>query len=129
MKLTLQYEKTIQDVKKEFNQAFPYLTIEFLPKYDKSGEPARLPDHITLGDINGILKEGAVIITPDNTAEEVERIFENKFSLPVQLLYRKANNSWTENFDHHATLSKQSEIARNSAPIVKSSQNGYSLLL
>lgn len=121
MKLVLHYEKTIGEIKREFSHTFPYLRIEFFQKnnegYNWFNQQNKLSDNTSIGDIQGVLKEGVVDITPDKTVKEVEQIFENRFSLPVHLYYRRAKGLWTETTDHHLTLQKQNEIARSLAPL------------
>jgi hypothetical protein len=112
MKVVLQYEKTIEEVKKEFTQAFPNLKLEFLPDKDnnKAVNPNSLPTSAILGEIRGALKEGSIIINVSNTIGEVKKAFQNQFLLPIQLYYQAGINVWLE-ADDHLTLNKQNKIA------------------
>lgn len=108
MKVVLQYEKTIAEVKNEFTQAFPGLKLEFFADAPNQLNKTNLPGNALLGDIQGALKEGSIAFNAGTTVEEVKQAFQNQFRLPVRLYYRAGNETWMEAANHQ-TLSRQNE--------------------
>ena len=91
MKLKLQYEKTISEVKKEFTQVFPHLKVEFCTSENQNLVATHaLPDTTALGDITGVLKEGIVDIASTTPLKEIEEVLQQQYCLPVQICYRPA---------------------------------------
>ena len=91
MKLKLQYEKTISEVKKEFTQVFPQLKVEFCTTEKQNMVATHaIPDTTTLGDITGVLKEGIVDITSTTPLKEIEKVLQQQYCLPVQICYMPA---------------------------------------
>ena len=114
MKLYLSPEVKIKDLKKSFENSFPYLKIEFLKKshLPEEGSPKKdiVTDSSSLIEVADVMREGEIEIRPDQTVAEVEQVFQTKFYLPVQI-FRKSNSVWietttTDNF----TLEKQNKM-------------------
>src|SRR5690349_20799438 len=88
MKLKLQYEKTISEVKKEFTQLFPHLKVEFCTTENQNiVAPHAIPDTTALGDITGVLKEGTVDIASTTPLKEIEKVLQQQYCLPVHICY------------------------------------------
>ena len=91
MKLKLQYEKTISEVKKEFTQLFPHLKVEFCTTENQNiVAPHAIPDTTALGDIIGVLKEGTVDIASTTPLKEIEKLLQQQYYLPVHICYMPA---------------------------------------
>jgi hypothetical protein len=91
MKLKLQYEKTISEVKKEFTQVFPQLKVEFCTTEEQNTVATHaIPDTTALGDITGVLKEGTVELTSNTPLKEIEKVLQQQYCLPVQICYMPA---------------------------------------
>ena len=97
MKIAIEDTRTIGDIQHEFNKHYPYLNIEFLnhihlPKA-KSDVPGKYSSERKLGSCRKNHNEGHVHIEPDVTVAEMEREFNNRFGLDVEL-FRKSGNLW-----------------------------------
>ena len=98
MKLKLQYEKTIGDVKKEFHDSFPKFKLEFVGTAEESDQSIatekKLTDGTCLGSITGVLKEGTIDLEASDKAGEVLHLLNDEYKLPVQLYYKIDSSSW-----------------------------------
>ena len=117
MKLYLSPETRIKEIKKSFQEYFPYLKLEFFREKHKPEEGNSKKDIIvdsaTLIDVTGVMKEGEVNITSDETVEDLEQLFQNKFNLPVQV-FRKTRYSWIETTKtDNLTLGKQNRMGKD----------------
>mgnify|MGYP005660149705 CR=1 FL=1 len=115
MKLTINDNKTIEQIQDEFNQAFQYLKIEFFKKAHEVGEASAKKDLLdseqTLGEIRTVHNDGELTITADMLVSDVETAFEDNFGVHVQV-FRKQNDVWLETTNTDGwTLSKQMETA------------------
>ena len=92
MKLILNYEKTIREVKKELSQAFPLMTIEFVAAEASASltKASLFPDTTELGDIRGVMKEGEIDLLSSTPAEVIEEVFRHQYFLPVHVYNRPA---------------------------------------
>src|SRR5687767_10421608 len=99
MELVLSFQETVKDVKKQFNNAFPYLKLEFFTEPHVIGQGSHLlkmvPQSTLLCEISGILCDGEITIDPESTVKELEQTFQQKFGLPVQV-FRKQKDIWLE---------------------------------
>jgi hypothetical protein len=124
MELVLSYQETVKDVKKQFNNAFPYLKLEFFTRPHAVGEGSTLlkmvPQSTLLGEITGILSEGEIAVEPSNTVKEVEQAFQQYFGLPVQV-FRRQKDVWLETTStDYMTLAEQNEMGlRASEPAAR----------
>src|SRR5689334_23148531 len=91
-------EKMIKDVQKEFNEAFPFLKIEFFKKGFRYRH-AVPQDEVLRKEIKMGIKtfntKGGVSITGAMTVRELEKTCEENLGLSV-LIYRKSGNLWLE---------------------------------
>lgn len=121
MEIVLTYQETVKDIKKQFNNAFPYLKLEFFcePHVVGQGSPYQklVPPSTLLGEINGILREGEMTLTPQDTVKDVEQGFQRSFGLPVQV-FRKQKDVWLETTStDYLTLEEQNEMGRRASEV------------
>lgn len=113
MKLHIDDNKKIADIKAAFNSTFNHLNLEFFTKPHQVGEASAKKDMIddtkTLAEIRKKHNEGNLVINADMLVSDLETAFEEKFGVHVQV-FRKQNNVWLEttNTDHW-TLARQNE--------------------
>ncbi len=113
MKIEISHSKKIQKVKIEFNNVFPFLKIEFFNTSHAPGEPSSKNDMINdnriFGDIKGLIKEGNIVLDPEDKISTVEELFQQQFGLAVQI-FRKQKEVWIETTKtDHLTLAVQNE--------------------
>lgn len=123
MKITVNYDKTIQELQKEFNALYPYLKIEFFNK--PHGAEEALPKSMMFNTdrkIGSIAKNGAsgvIEISKELTVASLEKSFWEQFGLSVQV-FRKSGKLWIETSLTDAwTLERQNEEGKefsNPAP-------------
>lgn len=99
MKITISDRRNISAIQKEFNDAFPYLKIEFFSKPHSAGGPSpkkfmKDPSK-TIGECRTIRKSGTISITSATTVTELEQKLRNNFGLSVQI-FRKSGKAWLE---------------------------------
>jgi hypothetical protein len=117
MKLNLSADTRIKDIRDAFNRQFRYLQIEFFKNPHRPGQAnplnEKLPHNATLLDINGVMKEGEIIISSRHTVEEIEQRFQRFFHLPVQI-FRKTRFGWLETTKtDRLTLYEQNQMGRD----------------
>ena len=99
MKITINDERKISAIQKEFNDAFPYLKLEFFAKpHTKGGASSKKlikSNSKTLGECRTIHKRGHVSIIPSMTVYELEQEFQDRYGLTLQV-FRKSGRSWLE---------------------------------
>ena len=129
MRLSLNAYNTVKEVKDAFSKAFPYLKVEFYSEPHQRGEASSphkrvLPDTILI-DVTGIMKEGEINIEPNQTIAEVEDLFQNQYSLPIQI-FRNSNGTWIETTKtDNLTLAAQNEMGQQAAQITAHVKVGY----
>ena len=96
MKIQVKDTLTIGELKKLFNNRYPFLRLEFfrgaagsLPSADQRVND----DSITLGSIRKNHTEGGFEISASDTAARLEQIFHDRFGLNVQV-FRRSGDSW-----------------------------------
>lgn len=99
MKIDINDYRKIFAIQEEFNQAFPYLKLEFFSKPHKQGgaSPKELITESSklLGDCRTIHASGSLTINPSMTVAEIEQNFADVYGLSVQV-FRKSGTSWLE---------------------------------
>ena len=130
MQLTISYQQKVKEVKEAFNRRFPYLKIEFLQTATNTGKFYKAaPNHIRLGQLTGVLREGMITIHPEDTVTEVEQLFLIQFGLPVQI-FRSTEDTWTEPADPDILpLAQQNEIGRSDTQFYRLKSYRYTMLL
>lgn len=97
MKIVLEDSFTLNEVKNQFHNGFPYLKLEFFSKRHKSFEATKqslmIKDNVSLKELTA--KEGSIEVDKNMTVEELEKKFLSKFGLNVQV-FRKSGKSWLE---------------------------------
>lgn len=111
MQLTITDDRTIDDINKDFMSEFPYLKIQFFKRTHKEniGSPKKemIPNATKLKAIHHT--NGVVVISPEQTVQEIEQFFKAHFNLNIQI-FRKSGNNWLETTLTDAwTLKKQNE--------------------
>jgi hypothetical protein len=121
MIMQLAKNKTVNDVCQEFNNAYPFLRIDFY-KYAQ-GRPGsainqKLNRSATLVNA-GILNEGEIEISETMTVRQLEQTFLNRFGLYVQVS-RKSGSLWLETtISDSWILKQQNEHGRELSEPVK----------
>lgn len=99
MLLHIAPNRLISDIQQEFNQAFPFLKLEFFNKRSiTSGDfsvKQLLPQNRKIGDNQLAITDGDISIDSAMKVRELENIFKDQFSLAVQV-FRKSGNLWLE---------------------------------
>ena len=97
MKIIISKDRYIEDIKTEFNNAFPYLKIDFKPENNVvTGMKQRVSTgKIKLGDVLKDNPEGVISINENNSIKQVAQKFSDNFGLKTQF-YRKSGNLWLE---------------------------------
>ena len=130
MKILLQSNRKVGDIREEFNNSFPYLQLVFLSKKeDAKGVAAteEIEPGARLIEVSGILKEGDIEIRSTETVKEVERRFEKQYGLPVRIL-RKQKGVWLDTIvTDDLTLHEQNTWGREaSKPLKIKLDDGFS---
>jgi hypothetical protein len=99
MQLLINNERTLSEVQQEFNDAFPYLKLEFFSKLHAPGKPSRLkfmlPSHKKIGLFRKREDDTPVAIVSGMTVTELEQLLEQKLGFGVQV-FRKSGGIWLE---------------------------------
>jgi hypothetical protein len=99
MHLYIAPNRLISDIQKEFNDAFPFLKLEFfnnksLSRPDFSAKQI-IPQTRKVGDNQIAITDGDIEISEEMKVSELEKLFKDQFSLAVQV-FRKSGNLWLE---------------------------------
>lgn len=99
MKIKIASNKTVSELQKDFNKAFPYLKIEFYKVPYKSGTllpTSKLVRHDTaLSQFRQVDKEGELELDPEWTVAKLEQELWESYELSVQV-FRKSGSLWIE---------------------------------
>ena len=98
MQLTIAPNRKIGDIQQDFNEMFPFLKIEFLNNKSLASaktSPQRLPANKTIGDSQRAVTDGSLQIDGNMKVVELEQLFQDQFSLAVQV-FRKSGPVWLE---------------------------------
>jgi hypothetical protein len=99
MFLKIAPNRLISDIQKEFNKAFPFLKLEFFNNKSLSRTvfPAKqiIPATRKVGDSQTAITDGDIEITEEMKVNELEKFFQEQFSLAVQV-FRKSGTVWLE---------------------------------
>jgi len=99
MQLLINNERTISEIRREFNDMFPYLKLEFFSRFHDAGKPSRLkfkiPAEKKLGEIRQSGNDGNMTIEPGMTVNALEQTLRNTFGLSAQV-FRKSGGIWLE---------------------------------
>ena len=93
MKLTINDQQSIEQVRNSFNKVFPFLKLEFFSKRHESGEASSrqflIRKNVTLKECRTVHHSGEITITPDMKVSELEQLLWTDFGLGVQV-FRKS---------------------------------------
>jgi len=122
---------TLREIKEVFSNFYPYLKIEFYrfphKKYEASDESDRIDPNATLGNIKRTHYSGILEIQPLYKVADVEREFQERFNLSVQV-FRKNNDEWEQTTGMDSfNLKDINEIGRNSSDetIISDYEEGF----
>jgi hypothetical protein len=106
----------IGEIQKEFNEAFPFLKIEFFKtrSFSRSEYMAHqiISSQHKIGDGQLAITDGDIEIAEEMKVKELEKIFKDQFSLAVQV-FRKSGNLWLETtMTDNWTLQQQNDHGR-----------------
>lgn len=116
MKIFINQDLRISEIKNSFNKLFPYLKLEFFTVSHQEGKPTdsqyQVQNDPTIGEIKGVLQPGDIDIHEGLTAGMLEKIFQKAFGLNVQV-FRKSTDGWdiTTGTDDW-TLKKLNEVGK-----------------
>jgi hypothetical protein len=100
MMIHITAERMVKDIQQEFNDAFPFLKIEFFKKNNHSRQQTHkelnLAEHQVIGSVYKSHAKEELYITPTMTVKEVERICEEKFGISAHIYRKAAPNIWIE---------------------------------
>jgi hypothetical protein len=127
MIILLQSNRTVEQMKEDFNNAFPYLKISFFTKKQES--EGALTEEVDLStqliEVSGVLKEGDMVINSTDTIKEAERKFEKHYGLPVHI-FRKQNGVWMDTtITDDLTLQEQNTWGREASKPLKTKIDGH----
>ena len=116
MHLHIAPNRLISDIQKEFNEAFPFLKIEFFntKSFSRSEFMAHqiIPSQRKIGEGQLAITDGDIEITEEMKVKELEKIFKDQFSLAAQV-FRKSGNLWLETtMTDNWTLQQQNDHGR-----------------
>lgn len=98
-KITIGGNKKVAALQQEFNEAFPYLKIEFFSReHERRGGSLRqemLSPDTELGQLQKKPTAGSIMLKDSMTVSELEELFKQHFGLAVQV-FRKSGRSWIE---------------------------------
>ena len=99
MHLQIAPDRLIGEIQKEFNDAFPFLKIEFFKtkSFSRSDFMSHqiIPSKYKIGDGQQAIKSGDIEISEEMKVSELENIFKDQFKLSAQV-FRKSGNLWLE---------------------------------
>jgi hypothetical protein len=131
MHIEINDNTSLCEIKEVFSDFYPYLKIEFYKhphkKYQESDESDRLDPNTTLGHIKRTHYSGILEIQPLYRVADVEREFQERFGLSVQV-FRKNNEAWEQTTGMDIlTLKDINEIGRNSSDetIIEEYEEGF----
>lgn len=133
MQLHIAPNLLISDIQKEFNEAYPFLKIEFFrtKSFSRSDFMAHqiIPSQRKIGDGQLAITDGDIEIAGEMKVKELEKIFKDQFSLAAQV-FRKSGNLWLETtMTDNWTLQQQNDHGReiSTVKIIKDSPEDFDL--
>jgi len=109
--MVINNDKRIKDIQEEFSSIYPGLKLEFFKEKHNVGQgsknESKLDRYSSLSSICKNIKASDLIIRDDMTVAELEKQFEESYSLNVQV-YRKSNELWLQTINtDNWTIEKQ----------------------
>lgn len=117
MNIEINSRKKIAEIQQIFNEEFPYLKIEFFTQPHLKGKATSNKYLVNklkpLGEFAGVDKTGTIEISGSMKVSELEKIFNDRFGLYVQV-YRRSGKIWLETTaTDDWTLDTQNEEGRD----------------
>lgn len=99
MQLKINSDRYIWEIQKDFNQAFPYLKLEFFSRAHNSRQSANgkkiiSPQH-RLGEAARIDRDNTLEFSEGMSVSDLENELKNKYGLSAQV-FRRSGNIWLE---------------------------------
>jgi len=131
MHIKINDKVSLREIQNVFSDFYAYLKIEFYSKrhkrYEDSDEINLIEPNILIGEIAHTHVPGVLEIRPLYKIADIEREFQQRFGLSVQI-FRKEKNGWeqttgTDDF----TLKELNEMGRNSSDefVVEDYEEGF----
>jgi hypothetical protein len=121
MKIILHSNSTVEEIKEEFNNSFPYLNIVFVTKKADSASASEMEevDPLTrLTEVGGI-KDGDISIQSTDTIKDVEQRFEKQYGLSVHIFRKQKGVSMDTSVTDDLTLHEQNTWGREASKPLK----------
>lgn len=115
MKIPIDNNRSLSEVQELFNDAFPYLKLEFCKGTSQRRDAMAAGRNAVrlLGEFRVSRTSGEIVISPAMTVLELERIFREEYGLSI-CVYRKSGRSWLETvLTNSWTLQKQNAEGEN----------------
>ena len=128
MHLRIAPNRLISDLQKDFNNAFPFLKIEFFqnrnPQLPAFTIRQILPNNKRIVDGQTAVTDGDIEVNSQMKVKELEKIFKDQFSL-VAHVFRRSGNLWLETtMTDDWTLGQQNEHGREISTDTKTDTSG-----
>ena len=128
MHLRIAPNRLISDLQKDFNNAFPFLKIEFFqnrnPQLPAFTIRQILPHNKRIVDGQTAVTDGDIEVNSQMKVKELEKIFKDQFSL-VAHVFRRSGNLWLETtMTDDWTLGQQNEHGREISTDTKTDTSG-----
>ena len=98
-KINIEQNKSINELKKEFNNFYQYLKIEFFKepciKGGRLSKDKLITSNAKVGTLQKIKNSGELLFTDDTIVGDFEQLFFKNFGLCIQV-FRKSGNVWLE---------------------------------
>ena len=116
MRLHIAPNRLISDIQNEFNNAFPFLKLEFFNNKHYSSAGFSVNEMILrgkkIGESQTVITDGYIEVKESMKVNELEKIFRTQFSLAVQV-FRKSGKIWLETtITDNWTLEQQNNHGR-----------------
>ncbi|HWI92355.1 MAG TPA: hypothetical protein VNT20_13835 [Flavisolibacter sp.] len=127
MIILLQSNRTVEQMKEDFSNAFPYLKISFFTKKQESegALTEEVDPSAQLIEVSSVLKDGDTVVNSTDTIKEAEQKFEKQYGLPVHI-FRKQNGVWMDTtITDDLTLQEQNTWGREASKPLKTKIDGH----
>ena len=116
MKIKIEADRTISQIRDEFTGIFPYLKLEFFKGAHEASEPSRkkemIKTDVSINSISSNRKYGSFQVSPATTVSALEAAMRDEFGLNVQV-FRKSGNVWLETtVTDNLTLQSQNALGK-----------------
>ncbi len=125
----------LREIQLVFSNFYPFLNVSFFrkghDKYEASPEEYRIEPNTTVGDIKKTHVSGLLEIQPNYTVAHVEKEFNDRFGLSIQIL-RKEKDKWVQTLGMDDFRIKDlNEMGRNSFDefIVNDYEKGFEVTI